>query len=139
MTEPKVAETVATGYRFQGQLVRKVLVLVAPPVEPKTQGPLFQPGELGSESPTEFMPAVPAGGGIPLPSDEGPTEIFVAPQQTNQPVDVPSGSGDTEFTRRLATGFQQSADTEFVRQLKAAEVKDPETEPEGAPPSSGGP
>lgn len=78
-TDLKVGETVATGFRYQGQLVRKALVT------------------LGEPAATES--------GEPVPADAVPAAVT-------------SGSGQTEFTQKLADGLQDAGDTEFVRAVQ---------------------
>ena len=135
MTEPKVVETVATGYRFQGQLVRKVLVAVAPVEKPEPEKPGTATHDGRSESQPKLMPATPLEGPVAIPSDEAPTEIMVASGVGKSPVVVPSGSGDTELTRELAEEFRASADTAFAREVGMADLRDPaQREEEGEPP-----
>jgi molecular chaperone GrpE (heat shock protein) len=85
LPEPKVRETLATGFRFQGQLVRKALVLLQTPVPPS-------------------------------PEDE--PALAQSPSAT-QPDNEPAAPGQTEFTRKLTSGFREAADTDFVRHLAA--------------------
>lgn len=70
LSSAHVRETVATGFRFQGQMVRKALVVLGAP---------------GTEE--------------------------------TEPATDSAGTGQTEFTRQLASDFRVSADTAFVRAL----------------------
>jgi molecular chaperone GrpE (heat shock protein) len=93
LTDPRVGDTMATGFKFQGQLIRKVLVtLQAPtPAQPETE-PAPAPE---SAAPTEPAPA-------PVPSGSGQTELTLKLATGLQ------AGGDTEFVRAVAREMDEA-------------------------------
>ncbi len=85
--EPKVTETLATGFRFQGHLIRKALVVVP--------GAAVEPGTAVATPPTDPAALEP----VPVPAGPGQTEL------TERLTSGLHESGDTEFVREIRRGI----------------------------------
>lgn len=91
-TQVPIAETVATGYRYQGQIVRKAVVLLLPP-EPAEKSPALPAAEAFPESEAEPQPWPPSG---PEPEPRPEPQPWPSPEPEPEPQPWPPPGPEPE-------------------------------------------